>query len=145
MGGSKSTITIIDEWCADDTDKIEFNALTVNNDKIKSIIINMLKKSDFKDLLVFKESDLLLYCRELFADSTVYELDYTILVDRKDSFILPNHASLYYCSKDGKYHVNLKIILIHYHNELYVSTEIINLHDTFELSDLVVGGENNEH
>lgn len=118
-------------------DKIEFNALTVDNNKVKSIILDMLKKSYFKDLLFFKESDLLLYCGELWDDSTVYEIDYKILLSRKDSFILPNSASLYYSSKDGKYHFDLTVIVIHYHNELYMSTNIIKLHDKFDLSDLV--------
>lgn len=34
-------------------DKIEFNALTVDNNKVKSIILDMLKKSYFKDLFDF--------------------------------------------------------------------------------------------
>ena len=121
-----------------------YAALTVDNNKVKSIILDMLKKSYFKDFLIFKESDLFLYCNELFADSTVYEIYYKILLGIKDSFILPNSASLYYSSKDGKYHFDLTVILIHYHNELYISTNIIKLHDKFDLSDLVKE-KNNEH
>ena len=68
----------------------------------------------------------------------MYEIYYKILLEIKDSFILPNSG------KDGKYHFDLTVILIHYHNELYMSTNIIKLHDKFDLSDLVKE-KNNEH
>lgn len=126
-------------------DKIKFDACTIDSNKVRSIIIKMLKKSTVSDLVDFEDSDLILHCSELWADNTVYVLNYKILVYNKNACVLPNLTSIYYSERDGKYHLDLTIIVIYptWNNNNpdaeYITTEIMKLHDKFELSDLIKG------
>lgn len=129
---------------------IKFDACTIDSNKVRSIIIKMLKKSTVSDLVDFEDSDLILHCSELWADNTVYVLNYKILVYNKNAYVLPNLASIYYSERDGKYHLDLTTIVIYptWNNnnpdKEYIITDIMKLHDKFDLLDLVVGGKNNE-
>ena len=157
MGGLKSTITIIDEWCADNMDNIKFDDENVDINKVKSLIMDMLNKSERLNIIDFKSDNL-----ELVPDEFEYRLDYEdklytifykILINKETS-VIPYSLSIINLNERNKINLELKVIATYkvsindepdaYYdiNGKYFNHEIILIEDLFDPSDIMKGDTN---
>ena len=151
MGGSKSTITIIDEWCADDMDNIKFDEELVDIDKVKSLIIDLLNDSRIKDYIDFTKDNLdldvneMYYKRSYFSNEICF-LYYNILINKKPLSVFPHCVTLDHIEDKGIIRMGIQVILVNEFkdnkNNPFFVCDILKMEEDFDLSDIMKGETN---
>ena len=151
MGGSKSTITIIDEWCADDMDNIKFDEELVDIDKVKSLIIDLLNDSRIKDYIDFTKDNLdldvneMYYKRSYFSNEICF-LYYNILINKKPLSVFPHCVTLDHIEDKGIIRMGIQVILVNEFkdnkNNPFFVCDILKMEEYFDLSDIMKGETN---
>lgn len=141
-------------------DKIKFDDELVNIDKVKSLIIDMLNKSERIPYVDFKSDNLELCPDELeykytYADNELSTIFYKILIDKELSSVFPHSVSVINnFDWQKKIHLAVKVIVIYNmsindeHDEYYdingkyFNYEIIEIRDLFDPSEIMKGDAN---
>nr|DAT18595.1 MAG TPA: hypothetical protein [Caudoviricetes sp.] len=141
-------------------DKIKFDDELVDIDKVKSLIIYMLNKSERIPYVDFKSDNLELCPDELeykytYADNELSTIFYKILIDKELSSVFPHSVSVINnFDWQKKIRLAVKVIVIYNmsindeHDEYYdingkyFNYEIIEIGDIFSPSDIMKGDTN---
>lgn len=139
-------------------DKIKFDDELVDIDKVKSLIIDMLNKSERIPYVDFKSDNLELCPDELeykytYADNELSTIFYKILIDKELSSVFPHSVSVINnFDWQKKIRLAVKVIVINNmsindeHDEYYdingkyFNYEIIEIRDLFDPSEIMKGG-----
>lgn len=141
-------------------DKIKFDDKLVDIDKVKSLIIDMLNKSERIPYVDFKSDNLELCPDELeykytYADNELSTIFYKILIDKELSSVFPHSVSVINnFDWQKKICLEVKVIVIYNmsindeHDEYYningkyFNYEIIEIGDLFDPSEIMKGDAN---
>lgn len=141
-------------------DKIKFDDELVDVDKVKSLIIDMLNKSERIPYVDFKSDNLELCPDELeykytYADNELSTIFYKILIDKELSSIFPHSVSVINnLDHQKKIRLAVKVIVIYNmsindeHDEYYdingkyFNYEIIEIGDLFDQLEIIKGDAN---
>lgn len=140
-------------------DKIKFDDELVDIDKVKSLIIDMLNKSERIPYVDFKSDNLELCPDELeykytYADNELSTIFYKILIDKELSSVFPYSVSVINLEWRNEIRLEIKVIVTYNmdindeHDEYYdingkyFNYEIIEIGDLFDPLEIIKGDAN---